>query len=218
MAAIQTLLDNATRIIIDKSYPTALTMSRGQHLKTQSRAPSVYKFSVSMNPALNYADNRGLLEDYDATGRNVEEEVTLSNVSGGSWIMSYQGNFNSTDLNSITVDSVNNANIVLDVSGTSSAGASTVLFEKGDYLQPTDSRYSYQATAQVLRGSGSTVNVPIHRAVFDEDGYTIAGKSIEVGVDCTFRVKMINQPQYSIVPGRYISWSGDMILTEVITA
>ena len=218
MTAIQTLLDNAVSLLIDKRAPSSMSISRAQHLRTQTRGSTVYKFTVGMHPALNYADNRDLLEDYDATGRIVEEEVTLSNVSGGSWIMSYQGGFNTTDLNSLTVDSVNNANIVLDVSGTGSASAATVLFEKGDYLQPTDSRYTYQATARVTRGSGSTVSVPIHRAVFDEDGYTIAGKSIAVGVDCTFRVKMINQPQYSVVPGRYISWSGDMILTEVITA
>ena len=218
MAVIQTLMDGATNIVIDKSFPTALTMSRGQHLKTQARAPSTYKFSVGLYPAYNYANSRGLLEDYDATGRNTEEEITLSNSTGGSWIMDYQGKFNNTDLNSITVSSVNNANIVLDVSGTSSAGPGTVLVEKGDYIQPASSRYSYQATAQVLRGSGSTVTVPINRAVFDEDGYTIAGKGIEVGVNCTFRVKMVNQPTYSIVPGRYVSWSGDMILTEVITS
>lgn len=218
MTAIQTLLDNATKIIIDKSYPTALTLSRGQRLKTQSRAPSTYKFAVSLNPALKYELNRGLLEDYDATGRNVEEEITLSNSSGGSWIMDYQGNFTSGDLASLSIDSVNQANIVLDVSGTTSAGPSTILFEKGDYVQPATSRYSYQVTAQVLRGSGSTVNVPINRAIFDESGYTIVGKAVEVGSDCTFRVKMINQPQYSIVPGRYISWSGDMLLTEVITS
>lgn len=218
MAVIQTLMDGATNIVIDKSFPTALTMSRGQHLKTQARAPSTYKFSVGLFPAYNYAESRGLLEDYDATGRNTEEEITLSNVSGGSWIMDYQGEFVTSDLDAITISTGTDANLVLDVSATVSAGASTVLVEKGDYIQPADSRYSYQATAQVLRGTGSTVTVPLNRAVFDEDGYNINLKGIEVGVNCTFRVKMVNQPTYSLVPGRYVSWSGDMILTEVITA
>lgn len=217
MGAIQSLLDSATAISIDKSRPTAVTMSRGQHLKTQTSGPSIYRFSVGLNPALNYETSRGLLEDYDLIGRTTEEEVTLSNVSGGSWIMGYQGELSGALINTISITSATDSNITLDVSATG-VGASTVIVEKGDYIQPAGSRYSYQATAQVLQGAGSTVVVPINRSIFEEDGYTITGQGIEVGVNCTFRVKIISQPTYMVVPGRYISWSGDMILSEVITA
>jgi hypothetical protein len=216
MAAIQTLLDNAISLMIDKRAPSAQSISRAQHLRTQTRGDAVYKFTVGMHPALKYEDHRDLLEDYDTTGRIVEEEVTLSNVSGGSWIMSYQGGFTTVDLNAITADGNSfGSSLVCNVSAT--VAASTEVFvEKGDYIQVDGSRYPYQATARVLRGSGDTVTVPLNRPIVPEDGFTIGGQDILVGTDCTFRVRMIQQPTYSVVPGRYIQWDGDMQLMEVL--
>lgn len=218
MAAIQTLLDNAVRITVDNRRPTASTISRGQHLKTQSRANSVYKFTVGMHPALKYEDYRSLLSEYDATGRTTEEEVKLSNVSGGSWIMNYQGGLDATDQAALTADASSaNANLVVNVSATISAISSTEIVKAGDYIQVSGSRYPYQATATVTRGSGSTVTIPLHRDIVTEDGFTIGGQGIDLGGNCTFRVKITQQPTYSIVPGRYIEWDSDMQLMEVLT-
>ena len=216
MAAIQTLLDNAVSLMIDKRSPSAQSISRAQHLRTQSRGDAVYKFTVGMHPALSYTDNRDLLEDYDATGRIVEEEVTLSNVSGGSWIMNYQGEFTTSDVSATVAEGTSGtANLVCNVSATV-ASAGSAFVEKGDYIQVNGSRYPYQATARVLRGGGNTVTVPLNRPIVPEDGFTIGGQSVLVGTDCTFRVRMIQQPVYSVVPGRYIQWDGDMQLMEVL--
>ena len=220
MAAIQTLLDNATRITIDNRRPTASTISRGQHLKTQSRANSVYKFIVGMHPALKYEDYRGLLSEYDATGRTTEEEVSLSNVSCSAYLMEYQGGLTTGDQGNLFMTAstvVGDTNIKLNVSATTDAVSSTVVVEKGDFIQPAGSRYPYQATAQVLHGAGSDITIPINRAIVFEDGYTYTSNGVVFGNNCTFRVKMIEQPTYTIIPGRYIQWDGDMALMEIIT-
>ena len=106
--------------------------------------------------------------------------------------------------------------MVIDASGTTTAVAGTVVVEKGDYIQPINSRYPYQATQQVLRGSGTTVNIPISRAVIKETGYTYSGNAVSIGNNCKFTVKMVEQPTYGIIPGRYIQWNGDMALMEVL--
>lgn len=221
MAVIQSLLNSATSLTIDKRQPTAITISRGQKLKTQSRAPMVYKFIVGLNPGLRYDQdgNRGLLEEYDDSGRTTEEEVALSNVSGSAYLMEYQGGLSASDRGNLFMTSattVGNSNIVINVSATTGAVSSTVVVEKGDYIQPQNNRYPYQATAQVLRGSGSTVTVPVSRAIIDDNGYTLTGNNLVFGTNCTFRVKMIEQPTYTVIPGRYIQWDGDMALMEVI--
>lgn len=220
MAGIQSLIDSAVMIDIDKSKPTAISMSRGQRLKTQSRGPMIYRFSVTMSPGLRYDlnQNRGVLEDFDAAGRTEEQTITLSNSAGASWIMEYQGDLSNSDISTLTIDATTgNANLVVNVSNTS-AGASDYVVRKGDYVQPDGSRYTYQSTADVTRGSGSTVTIPLNREIFGEDGYNITAQSVQVGTNCTFRVKMLEQPTYSIVPGRYISFNGPMLLSEVITA
>lgn len=222
MAVIQTLLNGATQLTIDKRKPTAVSISRGQHLKTQSRAPMVYKFVVSLNPGLRFDldGNRGLLEEYDDIGRTTEEEISLSNVSGSAYLMDYQGGLTGGDQATLQMTSstvVGGTDIVLDVSSTSVATSSTVVVEKGDYIQPAGSRYPYQATARVTRGSGSTATIPVNRAIINETGYGYTGNAVSLGNDCTFRVKMVEQPTYGIIPGRYIAWNGDMALMEVLT-
>ena len=221
MAVIQTLLNGATSLTIDKRKPTAITISRGQHLKTQSRAPMVYKFVVSLNPGLRYDldGNRGLLEEYDDLGRTTEEQVSLSNVTGSAYLMDYQGSLTASDAGNLTMTAatvVGDDSIVIDASGTTGAGASTVVVQKGDYIQPINSRYPYQATAKVLRGSGTTVNIPVSRAIIKETGYTYSGNAVSLGNNCKFTVKMVEQPTYGIIPGRYIQWNGDMALMEVL--
>lgn len=214
--AIQTLLDGATSLTIDKQVPTSMTVSRGQNLRTQSRSISIYKFVVGLNPGLSYDNTttRGLLQDYDTTGRLTEEEVKLSNVTGGSWICEYLGGLDVGDQAQTTFSgNFSGNNFIINVGSTANTSSSTVIVEKGDYIMADNHRYPYQATAQVLRGSGSTVNVPVHRNLLE----TATGGNVLYGSNVTFRVKIIDQPPYSVTPGRYVEWGGDMQLMEVIT-
>lgn len=212
--AIQTLIDGATSLTMDKQVPTAMSVSRGQKLRTQSRAISVYKFVVGLNPGYSY-DNiatRTLLNDYDVQGKITEEQIKLSNVSGGSWIMDYLGGFNGTNQALTYITSHTGNTFTINVADTGGS-ASTVLVEPGDFIQAANARYPYQATQQVLKGSGSTVDVPVHRDIIE----TNTGANLLYGNNVTFRVKMIEQPPYSLIPGRYIEWNGDMQLMENLT-
>jgi len=219
--AIQELLDGATSITMDKAVPTSMSVSRGQKLRTQSRAISIYKFVVGLNPGYRYdnTNTRSLLTSYDVQGRITEEQIKLSNVAGGAWIQEYQGNLSTSDQNLtyiVAADqvgpgdgtgsiSINTTNVV--------GGADTVIVEAGDFIQAANSTYPYQAVETVTKGTSPTVTIKTHRTPIEVN----LGANVLYGNDVTFTVKMIDQPPYSLTPGRYVEWGGEMQLMEVIT-
>ena len=93
------------------------------------------------------------------------------------------------------------------------------IVKAGDFCQV--GRYSYIATADVVRGPGTTVNIPVHRsllttvtaptaAVIGEFGNTTSlGGTSYTGV--TFPVILREYPTYTLIPmtnDSYIQWSG----------
>ena len=89
------------------------------------------------------------------------------------------------------------------------------------------SRYAYIATANVQRGTGSTVNIPVHRnlidtvvssinAVIGQYGTTInLGGSTYTGT--TFPVILREYPTYTLVPmtnDSFIAWNGEFVAFE----
>jgi hypothetical protein len=93
------------------------------------------------------------------------------------------------------------------------------IVKAGDFCQV--GLYSYIATADVLRGSGSTVNIPVHRnlittltstvsAVIGQYGTTVSmGGNSYTGI--TFQVVLRDYPTYTLKPianDSFIEWSG----------
>jgi len=216
MAVIQDLVDGATTLTIDKSVPTAMSVSRGQVLRTQSRSTSIYKFVVGLNPGLSYdnATTRGLLQDYDTIGRMTSEAIKLGSVSGNQYLTEYMGDLSGANQNLLFCSAnASGSNISLFVTNLSGESATDYIVKKGDFIQPANSSYPYQATADVQRGTDTTVVIPVHREVLET---TIAQANVLIGNNCTFKVKIIDQPPYSIIPGRYVEWGGDLQLMEDI--
>ena len=111
------------------------------------------------------------------------------------------------------------ANKTLVLGNLPAISSSAYIVKTGDFCQV--GRYSYIATADVQRGSGSTVNIQVHRslitavvsatnAVIGEYGTTISlGGSTYTGV--TFPVILTEYPNYTLVPmtnDSFIQWNG----------
>ena len=92
------------------------------------------------------------------------------------------------------------------------------LFRKGDFIQigPTNGRYVYQVTTDVSHSTASNVTVPVHRPVIAQNGFTAGSRSIAVGSDVDWRVKLLIKPKYSIIPHDRIAFDEDFELIEVI--
>ena len=216
--SLQTIIDNATYIEVDKREQFAATMSRSGHYKTADRNVNVYSFKVGMHEGLTYSTNRGVLEDIYTTGSTNEANISLNNNSGMNYLTEYQGDIAGAQINNITLNSVFGSEIYVDCSSATGSGN---LFKKGDYIQPkgnTDTyRYPYQVTSDVSFSTGSNVTIPVHRPVLSQSGVALTSGGIKVGNDVRWQVKITNLPKYSVVPHDRIQFGDDFELVEVIT-
>jgi hypothetical protein len=212
--SIQTIVNNASSITIDRHKTSGQTISRSGLLRTAELASNVpWLFTVEMHNGLAYSTNRAVTEEIDRLDRTIEETINIgSSNTGLAYITAYQGG---ATLTSATINSVSGSNIYLNCSSISGSG---FIFRKGDYIQPASSyRYPYTVTADVAYSTSSNVTIPVHRPVISQTGYTFAGKSIVVGSNVTWRVKMLKKPTYTIVPYDRIQWDSGFQLIEVIT-
>ena len=212
--SIQTIVNNASSITIDRHKTSGQTISRSGLLRTAELASNVpWLFTVEMHNGLAYSTNRAVTEEIDRLDRTIEETINIGSTNTGlAYITTYQGG---ATLTSATINSVSGSNIYLNCSTISGSG---FIFRKGDYIQPASSyRYPYTVTADVAYSTSSNVTIPVHRPVISQTAYTFAGKSIVVGSNVTWRVKMLKKPTYTIVPYDRIQWDSGFQLIEVIT-
>jgi len=215
---IQTIIDNATYLTINKRKVAASTVSRSGHLKTADRGVNFYQFKVGMHPGLTYSTNRDVLEDLDTQDVVTEANVSLTNNTNQNYLTSYLGNISTAQLNNITVRDVNGANIYVNCSSATGSGD---LFKKGDYIQPHGNtgtyRYPYQVTSDVAFNAVANVRIPVHRGVITQDGVALTSGGIRVGNDVRFHLKATKMPTYTVVPHDRIEFDSDFEFMEVIT-
>jgi len=213
--SLQTIIDNATYIDINKGKVAAQSVSRSGVILTAERATNVpYRFKVGMHSGLQYSTNRGLLEDIDALDITEETTIDIGDTNSGlSYLTAYQGGITSGTL---TLVSVSGSTITVNAS---SVGGSGTLFKKGDFLQPLVSsyRYPYQVTADVSFSTGSSVAIPVHRPVISQDGVTLSSGNIATGKDVHFKVKLTKRPGYRVVPHDRIQFQSAFEMVEIIT-
>jgi hypothetical protein len=104
----------------------------------------------------------------------------------------------------------------IPVDGTTTISSTSVMFAAGDVIQPANSRYPYTVTAPVLRGSGTTVTVPLHRAIITSEGINLNTHGVLVGNSCTWRVIVTGLPSYTLIPIRRVQFTGDFELVEKV--
>jgi len=216
---LQTIIDNATYISINKRKGSGLTVSRSGHVKTSFAQGSVYRFTVGMHAGLKYSTNRGLLEDLDALDRITESNISLNNNTGMNYVTAYQGDIAQAQLDNLTMVGSNGSELYIDQTGATGSGT---LFKKGDYIQPQGNtgtyRYPYQVTSDVTFNSGSAnTTISVHRPVLSQDGVALTSGGLRVGNDVRFHTIILNAPTYSIAPHDLIEFSDDFELLEVIT-
>ena len=158
---------------------------------------------------------------------NREYEDYLNFGSTG-WLnyIQYQGDMSSAQIGACAFQT-SSANKTIVLGSLPSIASSAYIVKTGDYLQIN--RYAYIATADVLRGTGSTVSIPVHRtimttlvspmsAVIGQYGTTQSlGGSTYTGI--TFPVILTDYPNYTLVPmtnDSFIAWSGSFRAIEAV--
>ena len=224
--SIQTIIDNATSITVNKRKVAASSISRSGHIKTADRGVGVYAFTVSMHPGLTYSTNRGLLESLDTMDVINEANVNIGSTNSGlTYITAYQGDLTTAqqdELTCVATTGTDGANIHVSTAGvTGNVSGYTNLFKAGDFIQPKGNtstyRYPYQVTSDVAWSVSADITVPVHRGVLSQTGTSITTGGLRVGKNVNWQVKALQMPIYSVVPHDRIEFSGDFELMEVIT-
>jgi hypothetical protein len=219
MASLTTVLSISESVGINDQKFVGQMVSRNQRIST-SELLTVQPFAFEMKPMnyLLYSQNRELLSVLRVADRATEQYLNFG-VTGWVNYIAYQGDMNSGEITTSQwqIASANKTLVLGNIPGTVASGEYVVKI--GDFCQV--GRYTYIATADVLRGGGSTVNIPVHRnlidtlaspvnAVIGQYGTTISmGGSTYAGV--TFPVILSEYPNYTLIPmtnDSFISWQG----------
>ncbi len=224
--SLNTILAISESVGINDQRFVGQMLSRNQRIST-SEILTVVPFAFTMKPMnyLLYSENRNLLADLRYYDKSLTQYLNFGTTG---WInyIEYQGNMTSGQISACQWQTAS-ANKTLVLGSLPSISSSAYIVKKGDFCQV--GLYSYIATSDVQRGSGSTVNIPVHRnllttvtspinAVIGQYGTTVSmGGSSYTGT--TFPVILRDYPTYSLMPitdDSFIQWSGNFVAFEAV--
>lgn len=224
--SLQTILSIAESVTINDQRFVGQTVSRNQKILT-SEIITVVPFEFTMRPMnyLLYSQSRSILNSLRIPDKALEQYLNFGSTGWLNYVK-YQADMTSGQIAACQWQTASaNKTLVLGSLPAISSGA--YLFRVGDFVQV--GRYSYIVTSDVLRGAGSTVNVPVHRnlitaltstvaCVAGEYGTTISlGGSTYTGV--TFPVILREYPTYTLRPmtnDSFIEWTGEFKAFEAV--
>jgi hypothetical protein len=226
MATLNTILAIAESVTINDQKFVGQVLSRNQRIST-SEILSVQPFAFEMKPMnyLLYSQNRPLLSALREADREFEQYLNFGATGWNNYI-AYQGDMSSAEIAACQYQTAS-ANKTIVLGSLPTMGATEFIVKTGDFLQID--RYAYIATANVQRGGGSTVNIPVHRtimttlanpmfAVIGQYGTTQSiGGNTYIGV--TFPVILQQYPNYALIPmtnDSFINWTGTFKAIEAV--
>jgi len=224
--SITTILSISESVGINDHRFVGQVYSRNQRITT-AEIQTVVPFEFTMKPMkyLLYSQNRGVLNNLRVPDKSLEQYL---NFGATGWVnyIAYQGQLTSVQIAACQWQT-SSANKTLVLGSLPSVSSTSYILRVGDIVQVD--RYSYYVTADVQRGSGSTVNVSVHRnliatltspvaAVMGQYGTTVAmGGSQYIGV--TFPVILKEYPTYTLIPmtnDSFIAWDGNFVAFESV--
>lgn len=222
--SLNTILSISESVGINDHRFVGQVLSRNQRIST-SEILTVVPFEFVMRPMkyLLYSQNRSLLNALRIPDKALEQYLNFGSTGWVNYI-AYQGQLTSAQIAACQWQT-SSANKVLVLGNLPSVSSGTIIVKAGDFCQV--GRYAYIATADVVRGGATTVNIPVHRnlleavaspinAVIGQYGITTSmGGSTYAGV--TFPVILREFPTYTLNPitnDSFIGWDGDFKAME----
>lgn len=224
--SLNTILGISETVAINDHRFVGQMVSRNQRIST-SEILTVVPFEFTLKPMnyLRYSQSRALLTSLRIPDKATEQYLNFG-FTGWKNYISYQGDMTGGQISSCRWQT-SSAGKTLVLGSLPSISSTAYIVKSGDFCQV--GRYSYIAEEDVLRGSGTTVNIKVHRtlltplvttvaAVIGEYGTTVSmGGSVYTGV--TFPVILRDYPVYKLTPitnDSYIEWSGEFKAFESV--
>jgi hypothetical protein len=227
--SLTTILSISETVGINDQRFIGQSVSRNQKIST-AEVLTVVPFLFEMKPMnyLLYSKSRGILNSLRIPDKALEQYLNFGATGWESYIY-YQGEMTSGQISTAQwqTSSANKVLVLGNLPANVDMPPSKYIVKIGDFCQV--GRYAYIATADVLRGSGSTVNIPVHRslltpvvspinAVIGQYGTTVSmGGNTYTGT--TFPVILREYPTYTLMPmtnDSYINWNGGFKAMESV--
>lgn len=211
--SIQTIIDSAQSIEIDRRKVVGQTISRSERIKSAERA-SANAFKIIVTPPARFRYNayRSVIEEIQNNDRFNEQEINLAN-NRNNFITEYQGALSAAQLSTMTITAFSGTSVTFG--NLPSVVSATVVLKAGDWIQPAQSRYPYIVTETVTRGTGSLVTATVHRQLITSENTTTTG-TFAVGTGTTLQVVVSELPTYKLVQRNWGEFTGDFTLVEKI--
>lgn len=224
--SLNTILSIAESVTINDHRFVGQTVSRNQKILT-SEIITVVPFQFTLRPMnyLLYSQSRSILNALRIPDKALEQYLNFGSTGWLNYIK-YQGDMTSAQIAACRWQT-SSANKILVLGSLPSISSGAYLFRIGDFVQVD--RYTYIVTADVLRGAGATVNVPVHRNLIATLASTVAcvagqfGATISMGgstyTGVTFPVILRDYPTYTLRPmtnDSFIEWSGEFNAFEAV--
>ena len=221
MASLTDILGFAESVSINDQRFVGQVISRNQRIATSEILTVVpFQFEFKPNNYLQYSKNRDLLANLRYFDKSLTQYLNFGSTGWVNYI-AYQGDMTLAQITACQWQTSSAAkNLVLGSLPINAAlPANKYIVKAGDFCQV--GLYAYIATQDVLRGTGSTVTIPVHRnlingplgsainAVIGQYGTTVSmGGDTYTGT--TFPVILQQYPQYTLVPitnDSFIAWN-----------
>jgi hypothetical protein len=214
--SLQTIFDIQQSMTVNNRRTVGQQVSRSGQVRVAQYLTSVpWVFTVTPHNYLYYPQVRNVIQAIDNKDRQLPESISFASANL-SWFVAYQGDLTTGQVNALTLASSPSANATtISVGNLPSVSSSAYVFKAGDFLQL--GLYPYKVTENVLRGSGSTVNVTLHRPVISTPS---VGTLTAVGTACTFYMLAETCPTYTLNPmtnGAFVQWDAPFVFREDIT-
>jgi len=211
--SFQTIVDIQQSMTVNNRRTIGQQVTRGGQIRTAQYLTSVpWVFTIVPHNFLYYPQVRDVIQTIDNLDRQLPANITFSSANL-QWFTAYQGGLSLAQAAALTLASVPPANSqTITVGNLPAVGSTVVVFAAGDFLQLGN--YVYKVTQQVLRDSGSTVNVNLHRPVI---GTPSVGTLTAVGKNVYFPVYAEVCPIYSLTPmtsGAFVNWDQPFVFRE----
>ena len=161
--SLQQIIDSAVNVEVNRSKLVAQTLSRSGRISTASRNwANPFRFIVTPQPVWTYDEYRSVFAELLDGDKNTPMGFRLNNISpttfaavlGNSWMIPYQGGADANGNNALdsysATSQTSGAMICLTNINSTTITAGTYIVKQGDYIRPTNTRYPYIATADVV--------------------------------------------------------------------
>lgn len=198
-------------------------VTRGGYIRTAQYIFTVpWVFTIVPHNFLYYPQVRDVIQTIDNLDRFTAANITFSSANL-SWFTAYRGQLSQAQASALTLATALIGNeTTITVGNLPALGGSitttTIVLAAGDFIQL--GTYVYKVTTNVLRGSGSTVSVPIHRGIIASPSLPSVGTLTAVGSGCTWSVYAEQCPTYTLTPmtnGAFVNWDSPFVFRENVS-